>query len=101
MISIFRCLLLGLLELRKRQLQHAVLVGRADSGGIHGPRQGKAAREGPECAFETVGVFLRELHLPLALATEHQRVVLDTGLDLPEHLPSVAADRRKPESVDN
>ena len=74
--------LLGLLELRKRQFQHAVLVGRADSGGIHGPRQGKAAREGSECAFETVGVFLFELRLPLALSTEHQRVVLDTDVDV-------------------
>ena len=43
---------------------------------------GKAAREDPERAFEAVGVFLFELRLPLALSTKHQRVVLDTDVDI-------------------
>ena len=62
---------LGLLDLRKHQFQHAVLVGRADAVGIHGLRQGKAAREDPERAFETVGVSL--------FSSEKERVSVSAG----------------------
>src|SRR5437870_11917330 len=90
---------LGLLRLRERHGQNAVLVARLDVAGVHGRRQGKAALERAIRPFVAVYPLRALLGDLLLRTTDRENVVLERDLHILGFDTRQLGDDAKPLSI--